>query len=180
MTFQFKAGEFFQNNPFILPEMVDYVTTTAAASGARYLVDAYCGVGLFTLSAAKLFDQVVGVEISQASVLWAQANARIGGIDNARFLIGKAEAIFRDLKFPPAETAMIIDPPRKGCDENFRRQLLEYRPQRLVYVSCDPATQARDLEYCIGGGYRISRIQPFDLFPHTRHIENIVSLDLDG
>ncbi|WPJ96390.1 class I SAM-dependent RNA methyltransferase [Coraliomargarita algicola] len=178
VTFQFKAGEFFQNNPFILPELVDYVAEEASAEGARYLVDAYCGVGLFALSTAKSFEQVAGVEISEPAVRWAQANCKISNIKNARFVIGKAEAIFNGLKFPADETAMVIDPPRKGCDESFRQQLLQYRPQRLVYVSCDPATQARDLKEFIEGGYKITRIQPFDLFPHTRHIENVVSLSL--
>lgn len=178
VTFQFKAGEFFQNNPFILPDMVEHVATEAVAEGARYLVDAYCGVGLFALSTAKNFEQVAGVEISEPAVRWAQANARISNVNNARFVIGKAEAIFNGLKFPAEETAMVIDPPRKGCDESFRRQLLAYRPQRLVYVSCDPATQARDLKDFIAGGYKITRILPFDLFPHTRHIENVVSLSL--
>ena len=103
---------------------------------------------------------------------------RLVGLKIRVFLIGKAEAIFKDLEFPESETAMVIDPPRKGCDECFRQQLLQYRPQRLVYVSCDPATQARDLKDFVGGGYAITRIQPFDLFPHTRHIENIVSLNL--
>lgn len=178
VTFQFKAGEFFQNNPFILPKMVDYVEAEASADGARYLVDAYCGSGLFALSTAKSFEQVAGVEVSDQAVLWAQANCRISGINNARFLIGKAEAIFNGLKFPAEETALIIDPPRKGCDESFRQQLLQYRPQRLVYVSCDPSTQARDVKAFVEGGYRVTRIQPFDLFPHTRHIENVVSLSL--
>lgn len=178
LTFQFKAGEFFQNNPFILPEMVEHVAAEASAEGARYLVDAYCGVGLFALSTAQSFDQVAGVEISEPAVRWAQANCRISGIHNARFVIGKAEAIFNGLKFPAEETALVIDPPRKGCDEGFRQQLLQFRPQRIVYVSCDPATQARDLKEFIEGGYRITRIQPFDLFPHTRHIENVVSLSL--
>ena len=178
LIFQFKAGEFFQNNPYVLPKMVDYIAQEASQLGARYLVDAYCGVGLFTLSTAKLFEAVLGVEISQQSVLWAEANAKISGIKNARFLAGKAEAIFKDLEFPASETAMVIDPPRKGCDEAFRKQLLKYRPQRLIYVSCDPATQARDLKEFVVGGYAITRIQPFDLFPHTRHIENIVSLKL--
>jgi len=178
VTFQFKAGEFFQNNPYILPELVEHVATEASALGARYLVDAYCGVGLFALSTAKSFEQVAGVEISEPAVRWAQANCQISGIKNARFVIGKAEAIFNGLKFPADETAMVIDPPRKGCDESFRQQLLQYRPQRLVYVSCDPATQARDLKEFVEGGYKITRIQPFDLFPHTRHIENVVSLSL--
>jgi 23S rRNA (uracil1939-C5)-methyltransferase/tRNA (uracil-5-)-methyltransferase len=180
VTFQFKAGEFFQNNPYILPDLVEHVATEAAAEGARYLVDAYCGVGLFALSTAKNFEQVAGVEISEPAVRWAQANAKISNVKNARFVIGKAEAIFNGLKFPPEETAMVIDPPRKGCDASFREQLLAYRPQRLVYVSCDPATQARDLKEFIDGGYKITRILPFDLFPHTRHIENVVSLSLEG
>ena len=178
VTFQFKAGEFFQNNPYILPDLVEHVATEASAEGARYLVDAYCGVGLFALSTAKSFEQVAGVEISEPAVRWAQANCKISGIKNARFVIGKAEAIFNGLKFPPEDTAMVIDPPRKGCDESFRQQLLQYRPQRLVYVSCDPATQARDLKDFIEGGYKITKVQPFDLFPHTRHIENVVSLSL--
>jgi 23S rRNA (uracil1939-C5)-methyltransferase/tRNA (uracil-5-)-methyltransferase len=178
VTFQFKAGEFFQNNPYILPEMVEHVAAEASADGARYLVDAYCGVGLFALSTAKVFEQVAGVEISEPAVRWAQANCKISNIRNARFVIGKAEAIFNGLKFPADETAMVIDPPRKGCDESFRQQLLQFRPQRLVYVSCDPATQARDIKEFIEGGYCITRIQPFDLFPHTRHIENVVSLSL--
>jgi 23S rRNA (uracil1939-C5)-methyltransferase/tRNA (uracil-5-)-methyltransferase len=178
VTFQFKAGEFFQNNPYILPELVEYVAAEASALGARYLVDAYCGVGLFSLSTAKSFEQVAGVEISEPAVRWAQANCKISNIKNVRFVIGKAEAIFNGLKFPAEETAMVIDPPRKGCDESFRQQLLQYRPQRLVYVSCDPATQARDIKEFIEGGYQITRIQPFDLFPNTRHIENVVSLSL--
>ncbi len=176
VTFQYKAGEFFQNNPFILPKLVDYVAGEALLDGARYLVDAYCGVGLFALSLASKFESVAGVEISQASVLWAQANARISNVSNARFLIGKAEAIFNGLSFPAEETALVIDPPRKGCDADFRDQLLAFAPARLVYVSCDPATQARDLQIFVKGGYEITRIQPFDLFPHTRHIENVVSL----
>lgn len=178
VTFQFKAGEFFQNNPYILPELVEHVVSEAAAEGASYLVDAYCGVGLFALSTAKNFEEVAGVEISEPAVRWAQANARISNVKNVRFVIGKAEAIFNGLKFPAEATAMVIDPPRKGCDESFRQQLLAYRPRRLVYVSCDPATQARDLKAFIAGGYKVTRIQPFDLFPHTRHIENVVSLSL--
>ncbi len=176
LTLQFKASEFFQNNPFILPEMVEYVTQEAAAGDARYLVDAYCGVGLFALSASNSFEQIAGVEISEPAVRWAQANARISNVENVRFVIGKAEAIFNGLKFPPEATAVIIDPPRKGCDESFREQLMQFHPHRIVYVSCDPATQARDLKFFVESGYEINRIQPFDLFPHTRHIENVVSL----
>ncbi|MGC6456582.1 MAG: class I SAM-dependent RNA methyltransferase [Coraliomargaritaceae bacterium] len=178
LTFQFRAGEFFQNNPFILPHMVDHVVGAAKSDGARYLVDAYCGSGLFSLSAAASFEQVAGVEVSDQAVLWAQANCRISGINNARFLIGKAEAIFKGLSFSPEETAVIIDPPRKGCDASFRSQLMDYRPSKIVYVSCDPATQVRDVAEFLEAGYSIECIQPFDLFPHTRHIENVIALSL--
>ena len=130
------------------------------------------------MSAAASFEQVAGGEVSDQAVLWAQANCRISGIGNARFLIGKAEAIFKGLAFPAAETAVIIDPPRKGCDESFRRQLMDFRPERIVYVSCDPATQVRDVAEFLEAGYGVERIQPFDLFPHTRHIENVMTLVL--
>jgi 23S rRNA (uracil1939-C5)-methyltransferase/tRNA (uracil-5-)-methyltransferase len=179
-TFQFKAGEFFQNNPFILPELVEHVAREASMLGARYLVDAYCGVGLFALSTSKSFELSAGVEISEPAVRWAQANATICNIKNVRFVIGKAEAIFNGLKFSGEETAVVIDPPRKGCDASFRQQLMQFRPQRIVYVSCDPATQARDLKEFVEAGYDITLIQPFDLFPHTRHIENVVSLTLSS
>ena len=178
ITFQFKAGEFFQNNPFILPQLVEYVAAEASSEGARYLIDAFCGVGLFSLSTASYFEEVAGVEISEQAVRWAQVNCTISDIKNVRFVIGKAEDIFEGLKFPAGETALVIDPPRKGCDECFRRQLMQFSPKRVIYVSCDPATQARDLKDFIKGGYKITQIQPFDLFPHTRHIESVVSLSL--
>ncbi|WP_269538692.1 class I SAM-dependent RNA methyltransferase [Cerasicoccus fimbriatus] len=176
IVFQFKAGEFFQNNPYILPEMIDYVLAEIGRDPQRYLVDAYCGVGVFALSAARDFEQVAGVEINHQAIELARLNAAANGIVNCTFTIGKSEAIFENLTFPGNESAMIIDPPRAGCDELFLRQLLEFGPKRLVYVSCDPSTQARDLKILREGGYRIERIQPFDLFPQTRHIENVATL----
>ena len=175
-VFQFKAGDFFQNNPFILPKMVDYVREQIGSDGVRYLIDAYCGVGLFAISLGKEFEAVAGVEVSESAVLWAQANAKINKVHNTQFIAGKAEAIFADVTFPCDETAMIIDPPRKGCDQQFLDQLFAFGPKRLVYVSCDPATQARDLKILVESGYKVERIQPFDLFPQTRHIENVATL----
>lgn len=175
--FHFKAGEFFQNNPFILPQMADYVKSEASQGGVRYLIDAYCGVGLFALTCAKHFESVLGIEISEAAIQLAKANAQVMNIHNVRFQIGKAEAIFKSVQFSEDQTSVIIDPPRKGCDRLFIDQLLAFNPRRIVYVSCDPATQARDLKYFIEGGYQIKAIQPFDLFPHTRHIENITTLE---
>jgi 23S rRNA (uracil1939-C5)-methyltransferase/tRNA (uracil-5-)-methyltransferase len=179
LTFQFKAGEFFQNNPSILPDLVAHVAAEASAGGARFLVDAYCGSGLFALSAAASFERVAGVEISEPAVRWARANAEINGVTNVRFVIGQADAVFRGLDFPAEACAVVIDPPRRGCDARFLEQLLDFRPKRLVYVSCEPSTQARDLRQLVDRGYALTRVRPFDLFPHTRHVENIVSLELE-
>ena len=120
---------------------------------------------------------MVGVEISESAVRWAQANCKISGIHNARFVIGKAEAIFNGLKFQAEYTAMVIDPPRKGCDDEFLHQTLSFGPKRIIYVSCDPCTQARDAKLLIAGGYRVCKVQPFDLFPQTRHIESVLTLE---
>ena len=176
LKLHFLARDFFQNNPFILPAFTRYVREQAAASGARFLVDAYCGSGLFALSAAHAFDRVAGVEISFSSIAFAQQNATANGITNATFLAGDAAAIFAGLDFPAADTAVIIDPPRKGCDESFLRQLFAFGPRAVVYVSCDPATQMRDLQHFLTAGYTLTAVQPFDLFPQTRHLECVITL----
>ena len=177
LTFQFKAGEFFQNNPFILPDLVEFVKSHANSDGITHLVDAYCGVGLFALSLSEVFESVVGVEISEAAIQLAKVNAQIHAIENVRFQIGKAEAIFQHIKFSGENTSVIIDPPRKGCDLAFIEQLLEFNPRKIIYVSCDPATQARDLKYFVEKAYQLKEVQPFDLFPHTRHIESVAILE---
>ncbi len=177
LTFQFKAGEFFQNNPFILPDLVEFVKSHASSDEITHLVDAYCGVGLFALSLSEVFESVVGVEISEAAIQLAKVNAQIHAIDNVRFQIGKAEAIFQHIKFSGENTSVIIDPPRKGCDLAFIEQLLEFNPRKIIYVSCDPATQARDLKYFVEKAYQLKEVQPFDLFPHTRHIESVAILE---
>ena len=173
---RFLARDFFQNNPFILPSFTGYVREQAAASGARFLVDAYCGSGLFALTAARRFERVAGIEISASSVRWAQENAAANGIANATFRAGDASAIFAGLDFPAADTAVVIDPPRRGCDEAFLAQLVAYGPRTIVYVSCDPATQMRDLATLIPAGYTLAAVQPFDLFPQTRHLECVITL----
>jgi tRNA/tmRNA/rRNA uracil-C5-methylase (TrmA/RlmC/RlmD family) len=176
LRLRFLARDFFQNNPFILPAFVDHVRSEAAASGARFLVDAYCGSGLFALSAANAFERVVGIEISESSVAFARQNTADNGLSNATFQAGDASAIFAGLTFPAADTAVVIDPPRKGCDEAFLNQLFAFGPRCVVYVSCDPATQMRDLCAFTAAGYKLTRVQPFDLFPQTRHLECVVTL----
>ena len=161
LRLRFVARDFFQNNPFILPAFVDHVRTQAAATGAKLLIDAYCGSGLFALASAKGF---------------ARENATANGIANASFIAGDAAAIFAGLDFPPADTVVVIDPPRQGCGEPFLKQLFAFAPRAVVYVSCDPATQMRDLVHFTTAGYTLTHVQPFDLFPQTRHLECVITL----
>ncbi len=177
LAFNFLAGDFFQNNPYILPDFTSYVARQAVATGARYLVDAYCGSGLFALSLASSFERVLGVEVSETSADWARANARSNGIEHAEFLAASAEAIFERVDFPADSTAVVIDPPRKGCDLVFLNQLFAFGPTRVVYVSCNPATQIRDLAEFEKAGYRAVEVQPFDLFPQTKHLECVITLE---
>ncbi len=190
LRLHFLARDFFQNNPFILPAFTDYVRKQAAGTSARFLVDAYCGSGLFALSCAPSFEKVSGVEISETSVKFATENAAANGIGNATFRAGDAAQIFAGLDFPPADTVVVIDPPRKGCDESFLQQLFAYGPRAVVYVSCDLATQMRDLKHFLAGHvsgpaspepgrrvpYALKSVQPFDLFPQTRHLECVMTL----
>lgn len=176
ISYNFTAGEFFQNNPFILEEFVNYGVSQAL--GSKYLVDAYCGVGMFALAAADKFEKVAGIEVSQKAIDCAKINAEKNGIENCKFYAGKAESIFAGVAqdFSGKETSVLIDPPRAGCDESFLKQLVEFSPEKIVYVSCGPDTQARDLAYLTSNGYKLTRLQPFDLFPQTRHIENVATL----
>ena len=176
LRLRFLARDFFQNNPFILPAFTGYVRDQAAASGARFLVDAYCGSGLFALASAPAFERVAGVELSESSVRFARENAAANGLANAAFQTGDAAAIFAGLTFPAADTAVVIDPPRKGCDAGFLAQLFTFGPRAVVYVSCDPATQMRDLKQFLAAGYALTAVQPFDLFPQTRHLECVITL----
>lgn len=178
LKLRFLARDFFQNNPFILPAFTGYVRAQAVASGARFLVDAYCGSGLFALSAARAFARVAGIELSASSIAFAQENAAANGVENAVFRAGDASSIFSalDPRFAASETVVIIDPPRKGCDESFLAQLFAFGPRAVVYVSCDPATQMRDLKQFLAAGYELKAVQPFDLFPQTRHLECVITL----
>ncbi len=172
----FLAGDFFQNNPFILPAFARYVRDQARLSGARFLVDAYCGSGLFTLASAGVFERAVGIEVSESSVAFAREYAAANGIAIATFTAGDASAVFAGLGFPGRDAAVVIDPPRKGCDGAFLSQMFDFRPRSVVYVSCDPATQMRDLGGFLAAGYTVRAVQPFDLFPQTRHLECVITL----
>ena len=176
----------------MLPVMKKHVVDAAvkvSSNGTEmtHLIDCYCGSGLFCLSSAKHFKLCAGIEINERAIEEATANAKLNSINNCAFVAASAEAIFESeervklssedgpgilvSEFPRESTVVVVDPPRKGCSEEFLEQLLKYKPQRIVYMSCDPATQARDAAGIVGDGYELASTQPFDLFPQTRHIE---------
>ena len=183
-TFKFSAGEFFQNNNAILPIVTKYVRDnlqTPIKDGGdepKFLVDAYCGSGLFSICSSKGVDKVIGVEISADSVSFAEKNAKANGVENCRFIVGKAEKLFESIDTPSERTSVILDPPRKGCDELFLKQLAAYNPAKIVYISCNVHSQARDVEYFLketenGSAYQIESIRGFDFFPQTHHVESV-------
>ena len=217
LVFKFQAGNFFQNNPYMLDLMVDLVVDAATRAspttgGAMtHLIDCYCGSGLFCIGSSSHFDVCVGIEVNEMAISEARENAASNGIRNCDFVAASAEAIFSSEAtvgvggaiddgggeddgvetksggllvgdFPRDTTVVVVDPPRKGCSVEFLDQLNAYRPARVVYMSCDPATQARDAKLLLSFGYRISSTQPFDLFPQTRHIECLAVFDrmVDG
>lgn len=180
MLFEYTAGSFFQNNNSVLPPLVNYVRdaifppqassslTSDSLSIAKptHLVDAYCGSGLFSIMLSAYFQEVAGIELSQESITCAIENAKLNGLNattssssssnpssKCTFRAGDAFNIFDSVSsFPPERTAVIIDPPRKGCDEKFIEQLLKFRSEVIVYVSCNVHTQARDVGWILKGG----------------------------
>lgn len=176
VKFEFQAGDFFQNNPFILADFVGYAVKEAQEAGARYLVDAYCGSGLFGISAAKHFEEVLGVELSESAVRKAAHNAELNSLTNCRFIAADAREIFKAVPHAGSDTVVIIDPPRAGCSEEFLQQLFAFDPKRVVYISCNPATQMRDLVLFNEAGFQLEKVQPFDLFPQTKHLECVMTL----
>lgn len=176
LELSFPAGSFFQNNPFILGDFVGYAMELAKGFGVSCLVDAYCGSGLFALSAAGHFGRVRGIEIDEKAVAQAAENARRNQLPNVEILAGRAEAIFDGIGFEGDDTVVLTDPPRKGCSGAFLEQLVKFSPVGVVYVSCNPVTQVRDMAWLQGHGYRVESVRLFDLFPQTRHLETIALL----
>ncbi|MDR0679666.1 MAG: class I SAM-dependent RNA methyltransferase [Puniceicoccales bacterium] len=176
-VFHFKGGSFFQNNSHVLPKMVKFVTE--ASQGCNYLVDAYCGVGVFAICGAEYFCDVRGVEIDKEAIFFARENAKINGVTNLSFTSEDAAKIFDQIPFQGDRTCVVIDPPRSGCSGNFIEQILAFAPRKIVYISCAPDTQARDLK-SLTTKYEVRQLQPIDMFPQTRHIENIAVLERRG
>ena len=170
---------FFQNNFFLLPKLVGTVKGFLQASGAQQLIDLYCGVGFFGIEAADVVKRFVGVEYDQMAIRAARENAKLRRVPNGEFIAAKSEEVLPELlkQFPVDQTAVILDPPRKGCWPSLLELLRTSRPAQLIYVSCHPATMARDLNIlCADGVFELVRVQPLDMFPQTQHIECVADL----
>jgi tRNA/tmRNA/rRNA uracil-C5-methylase (TrmA/RlmC/RlmD family) len=170
---------FFQNNLFLLPRMVDVVRERLKQSGAQYLLDIYCGVGFFAIELADSVTRFVGVEYDRQAIKAARNNATLRRLENGEFVAGKAEELLPELlaRFDARATTVLVDPPRKGCAPGMLQALRQAHPLQVIYVSCDPATLARDLNVlCRENVFTLAQIVPFDMFPQTAHVECVADL----
>lgn len=170
---------FFQNNLFLLPKLVETVQSRLADAGSRFLIDAYCGVGFFSVELAGAVEKFVGVEVDTAAIKAARRNAAQRGAANGEFLAGRVEELLPGLlrRFDAAGTTLILDPPRTGCPPDLLQALRSAQPAQLLYVSCHPATLARDLNVlCRDNVFELKRIVPLDMFPQTQHVECVADV----
>ena len=170
---------FFQNNFFLLPKLVETVRQCLKDSGSRHLVDVYCGVGFFAIELAKDVESFAGVEYDQLAIRSANKNAQLHGAMNGEFVSGSAEEKLPALlaRFTPRATTVILDPPRKGCQPQTIELLRQVRPAQVIYISCHPATMARDLNaFTAAGVFELKRVVPLDMFPQTQHVECVADL----
>lgn len=170
---------FFQNNLFLLPRLVEVARQSLRDSGARHLIDVYCGVGFFSIELADMVESFVGVEYDRLAIKAARRNAITHHRANGEFMAGKAEDLLPGMltKLPPDRTAVLLDPPRKGCHNEMLELLRQVRPRQVIYVSCQPATMARDLNVlCRDGVFKIAQVIPLDMFPQTAHVECVADL----
>ncbi len=178
IKFRISPLSFYQVNPEQTEKLYSLALACAGLTGKETVWDLYCGIGTISLFLARYAQKVYGVEIIPQAVEDAKENARISGIDNAEFYVGKAEEVLPE-KFAGEgirADVIVVDPPRKGCDDRCLETMLAMKPERIVYVSCDSATLARDLKVLCGGGYELRKVQGVDLFGGTVHVETIVLL----
>ncbi|WP_042478796.1 23S rRNA (uracil(1939)-C(5))-methyltransferase RlmD [Bacillus ndiopicus] len=179
VRFEISARSFYQVNPIQTEVLYKQALDYAQLTGTERVIDAYCGIGTISLFLAKNAKQVMGVEIVPQAIEDAKRNAELNGFTNTYFEAGPAEEIIpRWYKEGKEADVLVVDPPRKGCDEALLNTIIEQKPKRVVYVSCNPATLARDLRILEDGGYKTQEIQPVDMFPHSTHCEAVAWLEL--
>ena len=185
VKYQISPLSFYQVNPAQTEVLYGQALKYAGLNGNETVWDVYCGIGTISLFLAQKAKKVYGVEIVSQAIEDARRNAEINGIQNAEFFVGEAEEVLPSYyaqyaKDHPGESAhadvIVVDPPRKGCEESVLQTMVNMQPERIVYVSCDSATLARDLKYLSGNGYELEKVCAVDMFPHTVHVETVVLL----
>ncbi len=185
IAYHISPQSFYQVNPVQTEKLYSLALSYAGLTGRETVWDLYCGIGTISLFLAQKAGKVYGVEIVPQAIEDARSNAALNGITNASFFVGKAEEVLpefyeKESRKPDADMlhpdVIVVDPPRKGCDEKCLETMLRMKPERIVYVSCDPATLARDLKILCGGGYELRKVRPVDQFGHTTHVETVVLL----
>jgi 23S rRNA (uracil1939-C5)-methyltransferase len=176
LKFHISARSFFQVNPLQTEALYRTAVQYAELTGQETVIDAYCGIGTISLFLAAHAKSVIGVEAVASAVADAKCNAELNQIENVRFLVGEAERVIPWLYQSSGVRAdvIIVDPPRAGCDEQLLQTIARMQPRRMVYVSCNPSTLARDLAYLNAHGFSVQEVQPVDMFPHTSHVETVV------
>lgn len=170
LEYQIRPDTFFQVYTETAEALLRVIESELHLQGDEVLFDAYCGIGTMTLPLAKRVREAIGLEVQSEAVEQAKTNAELNGINNVTFQVGEVEKLLPQLDVKP--DIVLLDPPRKGCDRAVIETLLQIKPQRIVYVSCKPATLARDLKLlCQNGEYRLTKVQPADFFPQTAHVE---------
>ena len=177
LRFRLSPRSFYQVNPTQTEVLYRTVRTYAGLTGRERVIDAYCGTGTIGLTVAADAAELIGVEVNADAVEDARFNARANGVKNAKFYAADAGDFMEQMaKNGQKADVVITDPPRAGCSPRFLRSLIKLAPKRIVYVSCDPETLARDLNTLTRAGYKVVKIQPVDMFPHTNHVESVVCL----
>lgn len=177
--FKFKISplSFFQVNPVQTKVLYDKALEYAGLTGDETVFDLYCGIGTISLFLSQKARKVYGVELVEPAVKDAVENARLNEVSNVEFICGETEKVVpKMVRKGVRADVVVLDPPRKGCEESLLETVVEMKPERIVYVSCNPATLARDLKILDEKGYKAKEIQPVDMFPHTYHVESIVLL----
>ena len=180
IRFKISPLSFYQVNGIQLKRLYGKTLEMCRLTGGETVFDIYCGVGTISLFLAQNAAKVYGVESVESAVIDARGNASFNNIGNVEFIAGKAEDVIPDLVENKGVKAdvVVVDPPRKGCGKSVLDTIIKMRPRRMVYVSCDSASLARDLRYLTDNGFSIKEVQPVDMFPHTIHVENVVEITM--
>lgn len=178
LVFEISPLSFFQVNPVQTEVLYNKALEYADLKENDTVFDIYCGIGTISLFLAQKAKKVYGIEIVEDAIKDAKINANLNNLDNVEFYVGKAEEVVPKM-YKEGKTAnvVVVDPPRKGCDEKVLDTIVSMKPDRVVYVSCNPSTLARDLAYLNERGYKCLEVQPVDMFPHTMHVESVAKLE---